>query len=342
MKRIICLALCVLMAVFACACGNDKTEPTQAQTEAATETASADSITPTESSVKAGLKSFISSFDTTAAVEDKTVYEKTDFSVTLHKIDYSAAIGPQLKLTFKNNYNKDIVVQPSYTVVNGYMISPEMEDVTVAKGKSADGTLSLPYFNLAISNITCLQQIQFSLKIVEKGNYNPIDKTDLITVDTSKASDKETVCDESGQIAYDQDGVKIVLKGVNTDRAYSDGAELIVYMCNDTEQNIAIQTKNVTVNGYVMTSAMNRSILSGKKAVDVVPFYALDMEEYDIESIDSVTVSFVIKDADTWETIDSTDSINVDLKQPETFAATTAATEAEEAPDTAEAEDTEE
>jgi hypothetical protein len=146
-------------------------------------------------------------------------------------------------------------------------------------------------------------------------------KTDLITVSTSSDDGKETVCNENGQTAYDKDGVKIILQGVNIDRAYSDGAELMVYMCNETDKSIAIQTDEVIVNGYDMTSAMNLTLLPGKRAVDVVIFYKLDMEEYNIDVIDSVNISFTLKDAETWDTVDSTDLINVDIKPAETLAA---------------------
>ena len=114
---------------------------------------------------------------------------------------------------------------------------------------------------------------------------------------------------------------------MNTDRAYSDGAELMVYLYNGTDRNIAVRTHEVIVNGYDMTSAMSRTILPGKRAVDVVTFYTQDMEEHDIAEIDSVDVSFEIKDADSWETIDSTDLIGVELPQKETEAQTAPATE---------------
>ena len=164
---------------------------------------------------------------------------------------------------------------------------------------------------------------------MEAKTYEPIAKTDLITVTTSAKQDEQTVCDESGQVAYDDNDVKIVLQGVNTDRAYSDGAELMVYMYNGTDKNIAIRTGDVIVNGYDMTSAMNCTLLPDKHAVDVVTFYTLDMEEYGIAEIDSVKVSFEIKDADSWDTIDSTGLISVELKQAETVCATDAATEAD-------------
>lgn len=328
MKRTICLMMCALAALLTCACGQDKTEssPTQAQTQAVTEAASETVAAPTESADSLGLKAFINSFDKTTVAEEKEIYNKDNLKVTVKGIDYSAISGPGLQLSFESSFNKDIIIQAPYAAVNGYMISPELS-TEVAAGKTAEGTLTLPYFNLAISNITTLKKIEFALRIVEAKTYNPILKTDPITVSTSSDDGKDTPCNENGQTAYDKDGVKIVLQGVNVDRAFSDGAELMVYMCNNTERSIAVQTDEVIVNGYDMTSAMNLTILPGKRAVDVVVFYKLDMEEYNIDVIDSVDISFTLKDAETWETIDSTDLISVELKPAETVATATQAVE---------------
>lgn len=326
MKRMICLAMCGLTAVFACACGKEAAAPTQAQPETAAVLQTEEVPAPTENNGALSLKAFVRSFDTTPAIEEKVIYEDSDLSVTVTGIDYSAISGPSLQLSVQSNYKKDVIIQAPYAVVNGYMVSPEMS-INVPAAKSANGTLTLPYFNLAISDITTLQNIEFAMRIVEANNYNPIAKTDLISVKTTAEQNGEKKFDESGQAVYDNNGVKIILKGVNTDRAYSDGAELIVYMYNGTDRNIAVQTNDVIVNGYDMTSAMNRTILPGKHAVDVVTFYTLDMEEYAIDEIDSVNVSFVIKDADSWETVDATDRISVELPQKETVAATTVETQ---------------
>jgi hypothetical protein len=179
----------------------------------------------------------------------------------------------------------------------------------------------LPYFNLAISEVRSLQKIEFVLRIVEAKTYEPITKTDLITVTTTAKQEPQPDCDDNGQTAYDKNDVKIILKGVNTDRAYSDGAELMVYMYNGTDKSITVRAEDVIVNGYDMTSAMSRTILPDKRAVDVVTFYKLDMEEHDIEEIDNVKVSFTIKDTENWETIDSTELISVTLPEKSTEAA---------------------
>lgn len=312
MKRILCLVLCLLTALCVTACGGDKTP---SSTESSATEAADTPATVDEADNGAVLKAFIARFDDTPTVGDKLIYKDANITVTAHGINYAVAAGPELHLTIDNNFGKDITVQAPYAVVNGYMISPELS-MDVASGKSANGNLNLSYFNLALADITCIRNIEFSLRVVEQKSYNPIFKSEILSVPTSAATADEVKpsFDESGQIAYDDNGVKIVLKGVNTDRPFSDGAELMVYMVNDTDRSISVQTDDVTVNGYDMTSVMNRTLLPGKRAVDVVTFYKMDMEEYGIDEIDSVKVSFEIKDDESWETIGATDLISADLK----------------------------
>lgn len=320
MKRIICLALCALAALLACACDNtkDSSTPTQAPPVETEAQQTPDSVPPTENGGSVNLKKFINAFDTKPTVtEQKKIYDDEKLSVSLKGIDYTAVSGPQLQLTIENKSDKEIVVQSPYSIVNGYMITPEL-NAKIAPSKSTDCSLTLPYFKLAIAGITSIKKVEFALRSVDSKTYNPIATTELITVETSAEQVKEAECDESGQVAYDNNDIKIILKGVNTDRAYSDGTEVIVYMFNGTDQKIAIRAKDVVVNGYDMTSAMNSTILPDKRAVDVVTIYKLDLKEHDIEEIDSIKVSFTIKDADNWETIDSTDLISVTLPEKST------------------------
>ena len=321
MKRIFCLILCALTALFCCACGDNNDTPTETVTEAVTEAATPDEATTAteaaESDARASLKAFMARFDDTPTVGDKLVYEDKDLTVTVHGINYAPISGPELHLTIENRCGKDIAVSAPYAAVNGYMITPEL-NIDVPHDKSANGNLTLPYFSLAIADITCIREIEFALRITEARTYNPLFTTDLISVKTSAKQEDTSPADDSGQTVYDEDGVKIILKGVSTDRAYSDGAEMMVCIFNDTDRNIAVRTDDITVNGYEMTSSvLNRTVLSGHRAADAVTFYKQELKEYGIDTIDSVKVAFEIKDADTWEVLDSTDMINVELKGPE-------------------------
>lgn len=326
MKRLFCLLLCILLTAAFCACVDDKPVTDETYGETLDDTSAAESVPSgdaVESGDKARLKAFMERFDDTPTVGDRQVYQDENLTVEIHGINYAPIAGPELHLTINSGFDKDITVQASYAVINGFMVTPELS-MDIPAGKSANGNLVIPYKSLATADITTVKNIDFALRIVETKSYNPISKTENITVKTSADQTAETVYDEAGQTVYDDNDIKIVLKGINTDRTFSGGAELNIYICNGTDKSIAVQTGDVTVNGYDMTSVMNRVLLSGTHVADVVMFYQQDLDEYSIDTIDSVKVSFEIKDADSWEEIDCTGMIAAELKQPETTAAVTA------------------
>ena len=309
MKRIFCIALCALLALSVTACGDKKPTEPAATSAVATEAPA----TKDEAAANSTMKDFIARFDDTPTVGDQPVYEDENLTVTAHGINYAPIAGPEVRLTIENRYKQDITVQSPDAVVNGYMISPQLE-ISVPAGKTVSGNLSLSYFSLALADITRIREIEFSLRVTESKDYNNILlTTDVLSIRTSAANATPDTAapDDSGQVAYDKDKVKIVLKGVGSDRPDSDDPELTVYLYNGTEKAVKICTDSVIVNGYDMTSAMNLTVLPGKRAVDCVPFYRQDLDEYDIEEIDSVQVSFSIRDAESWKKLASTDLIDV-------------------------------
>ena len=314
MKKILCIVLCGLVALAATACGEEKPAPTEATEPTAPAAVTEPVATSDESDAGSELRSFISRFDDTPTVGDQPVYEDKNIKVTAHGINYAPIAGPEIHLTVENHYDKDITVQAPYAVVNDYMISPELK-IDVPAGKTVSGNLRLPYFSLAIADITQIRVIEFSLSVEDSRSYKKLLTTDVCALSTSAASSTpdEAVSDPASQPIYDKGGIKLELRGVNTARPYSDGPELTVYMENNTGRTVKILTEDVIVNGCEMTSVMNRGLLPGKRAVDIVPFYRMDLDEYDIKTIDGVQVSFTIRDAESWEEIASTNLIKVTL-----------------------------
>ena len=119
--------------------------------------------------------------------------------------------------------------------------------------------------------------------------------------------------DDKGQIAYEDKDIKIVLKGIDDSRRFSDSIVLVVYLYNGTDKNVCIQTGEIRVNGYDMTSALTATLLPGKHAVDVVEFFDMDLEEYAIDEIDSIDLNFKIIDESNWQMIAETDPVSVAL-----------------------------
>lgn len=331
MKRVLCLVLCLLTAALCCACGENNL-PTENGDDASPTTApaaTADTAKPTSGAAD-DAKIFMADFDDTPTVGDKVIYVDSNMTVTVHGINYAPIAGPELHLTIANNFGKDITVQAPYVIVNGYMLTPEL-GIDVPNDKTKSGNMTLRYSALAYANITCIRTIEFALRIVETKNYTPFFTTELITLKTSAAATPEERVKAKtpvGQTAYDDKDIRILF----TTPAYgaersgdaftpiytTDGdALLLVYIENNTDRSVAVRTDDVTVNGCDLTSVMNRTVLPGKRAVDTVTFYRMDLDEFDIDAIDSIKMSFQIKDAETWETIDSTDMIAVKLQDTE-------------------------
>ena len=308
-KRIICLLLAVIMMTALAACGeNTATEPpTDVPTDAPTEL-------PTEEETAAdepGMMDFIENFDTEPAIDEQVILDAADVKVTAQSLAYDPINGPSINLAVKNGSEKDILIQCDSAAVNGYMVAVGFS-LEINAGKKAESAISLPYPALALANVGSVAQAEFSLRVLEQKSFEKIADSGAIVLNTTAGSVPATES-LSGQIAYNAKGIKIVLCGIDDSRRYVDGSAMTVYMENNTEKPISVQTVDIKVNGYDFTSAMTTAVMPSKRAVDIVTFFDMDMQEYGIEEIDAVELSFKILDATEWKPIAETGLIVADL-----------------------------
>ena len=303
--------LLILSAAFTFAsCGEPAaTEPdTQAPTVPVTE----EPATEPDDDGYFDLTAFISEFNKDGELSEQVIHDADGIKLTATGIEYDPITGPGVIINAENSTDKAVLIQADKASVNGYMTSVLL-DIEVAAEKSAAGELTVPYTSLAVAGIDRVADLEFSLRIMDRESYEVITTCDDITLTTTAAEEYEPEYDDSGRTVYDSDGFKIVLKQLDDSRTFTDGAALIVYMYNATDKAVSFQADDIKVNGYEFTSAMNTIVMPGKRAVDIVPFFEMDMEEYGIEEIDSVELSFKILDESNWKTLVSTDPISVEL-----------------------------
>jgi len=317
MKRILCFILLAVLVCSLAACGEPVVEPTE--TIAPNETLPPTEATenaPTESEGALDLKAFIETFDTAPAIGESVVYIDQGVTVTAKSLAYDPINGPVLTFTVQNSGENAVTVQSDLGSVNGYMLDAPFTAECPA-GKSVEGRMELSYRSLALAEISVIGRVEFILRVMDSKSFDQLAESDPITLTTSADQSDVTAADDSGQTAYDSGGVKIVLKGIDERRMYADGAALIVYTENGTDRNISVQTGEIKVNGYDFTSAMTAVILPGKKAVDIVTFFDMDMQEYGVSEIDSVELSFKIIDEETWKPVAETKMIEVKIDKDE-------------------------
>ena len=114
----------------------------------------------------------------------------------------------------------------------------------------------------------------------------------------------------SGSVAYDADGVRIIVKGLIMDGSYH-GADVLLYIENNTDQNLTVQARDVSVNGIMVDPIFSSDVYSGKVAFDVLTFLKTDLEDNAIDDIESIELRFEIFDAETWNDVAESDLITI-------------------------------
>lgn len=110
------------------------------------------------------------------------------------------------------------------------------------------------------------------------------------------------------QTLIDQDG--IVIKATGIDSSWL-GPELKVYIENNTDKAFTAQTRNSSVNGFMLEPVFSCDVMPGKKATGAITFAAEDLEACGIDRITDIEFSFYIFDADSWNVILESDIIVV-------------------------------
>ena len=244
------------------------------------------------------------------SIEEQVLYDENDIKITATGMDDSIW-GTELKLLIENNSSKTITVQARKCNVNGYMVTTMMS-VDVASGKKANDSSTFETSGLKECGIEQIATMEFSFYIFDTETWDDIVETDMITVSTSIAEGYVQNYDDSGEVLVETDGVKIVGKGLSASDSFW-GPGVILYIENNSDKNITVQVRDVSINGFMVTSSMSEDVLVGKKAISAVQFFSTDLESNGIDDITSVELYFHIFEAETFDTITETDVITINF-----------------------------
>lgn len=251
--------------------------------------------------------------NTGASVTQQTIFEQDGIKIAVTGLELDGSFfGSELKLLIENDTDNGITVQARNVSVNGYMVDTSMS-VDVASKKKSNDALTFMERSLEERGIEQIAEIDFSFHIFNSDSWDSLIDTEVIHIDTSCAGSYVQSYDDSGEVIYDNNGIRIVAKGILEDSSYM-GPSLIVYIENNTEDAITIQSRDVSINGFMVDPIFSCEIMPGKKAIDDITFMNSDIEENQIESIDEVEISFHIFKTDGWDTIQDTDPITVNFK----------------------------
>jgi len=217
----------------------------------------------------------------------------------------------EVKLYIENNSTQPITVQTRDFSVNGIMVDPIMS-TDVAQDKKASDGISIFKSELEGAGIEKIANIEFTFHIFNTDSWDTIFDTDLIKIDTSLADSYIQEYDITGEVLYDANGIKIVYQGLSKDGFL--GPEVNLYIENSTDSTVTIQTRDTSVNGFMIDPILSSDVVPGKKAYDEMTFMSSNLEESNITEIEEIELSFHIFDAATWDTIVDTEAITITIK----------------------------
>lgn len=315
MKRILAVMLVFALAFLCVGCFGSESEP---QVPADVTIAEEDDIAALEEEISDAIDEALDEIDfsvdtqtssvTESAITETVIYDANNVKVTAKSLDYDDLFGVGISVLVENNSDKSITVQTRSGSVNGFMVDP-MFSCDVAAGKKANDSITIMSDDLEAANITTIQTIEFKLYLFEAETWEDIDTSDVITL-TTDATDYVQPIDDSGSVAYEGDGIKVVVKSLDSEDSFW-GSDLYVYIENNSGKDVTIQTRDCSINGFMVDPVFSSDVIDGKKAFDSISFMESDLEENGITAIESIDLSFHIFDMESWDTITDTEVITI-------------------------------
>lgn len=229
------------------------------------------------------------------SIDEQVLWDVDGVKVTATGITEDSMWGAEVNLLVENNSDKDIGISADAVIVNDYMIN-NLTSITVTAGNKSNSSVTLFSSALEAAGIDNIGKVEMYLYTFDPETYDRKKSSDCITLTMSGADTVDTETNISGTTLYDEGGVKIV--GQYVDESSFWGSSILLYIENNTDQNIIVQNEDLAINGFMVTSFMSQDVYAGKKAIADITLLESDLESNGITSIDDVETTFKILSKD--------------------------------------------
>ena len=243
-------------------------------------------------------------------VAERILFEQDGVKVTLLSLEpgVDSSLGPELKILVENGSSKSVTVHTKDSSVNGIMIGTWLA-CEVAPGEKVNDSITFLMPEFEPTGIDIIKEVELKFVVTDSLSFNALFSTDVITIVTSAENYVQSY-DDSGTVALDRDGIKIVIKNLE-DQDSLWGADVFVYIDNNSGVDVIAQASNVSVNGFTIDPWFSCDVLDGKKALSTISFMETDLEVYGITKISELELRFVVIDRDSLNTVSESDIVKV-------------------------------
>ena len=278
----------------------DSKEPATAETTA-TDTPAADSGTAQAAEPKAA--------DTT--IDEQVIFDMDGVKMTALSYQTGGWTGDSIKVLIENNSGKKVGVGCDALIVNDYMISTLFSSI-IEDGMKANETVDLYNSQLSAAGIENVGKVEVKFHLFDPDSYMTTKTGETYTIQTNHFDDMDLTPNDAGKELYNENGVRIVGKYVNDDTIW--GNAIVLYLENNTDQNIVVQCDTMAINGFMMTPYFSSEIYANKRAISEITLMSSELEQNGIEKVQDVQVTFNILNAETFSNIATSEPIQFSVE----------------------------
>lgn len=245
-------------------------------------------------------------------IEQQVLVDEKGIKITALEYSTDDIWGDGIKVEIENNTKKDLTVGCNALIVNDYMIT-DLMSASVAAGMKTKDTINLSSTQLKAAGINNIGQIEIYFHIYNSETYKTVLDTGCVTVKTDLYDKMDKVPQDEGYELYNDKGIRIVAKYADEESFW--GKAVVLYIENNSKNNVTIQLKNFSINGYTVDPLFSSTIYKGKKAIDEITLLSSDLEEKDIDKIEEVQLAFNIMNDKNYKTIAKTKALTFKVDQ---------------------------
>ena len=248
-------------------------------------------------------------------IAEQVLFDEQDIRLTALSLNTDALLGQELNVLIENNSDQPVIVQVRGASINGLMIDAPVFSPETNSGASNNDSITFLSSELELNDIETIGTIELSFAIINPETFETLFETNLITIETSMASQVEQAVPGEEQQAQDrrqvfsQDGFTIYFIEFEADDIWGLNARF--YMNNDSDIPVTVQSQDVSLNGFMISGIMSADMQPGRSTNTTLTFLAEDLETSGIETVSTMDIRFNIVNAETWETILSSDLITI-------------------------------
>lgn len=118
----------------------------------------------------------------------------------------------------------------------------------------------------------------------------------------------------NGTVLLDKDGIRVTCTGIEAGTSYAGGQEVKLLIENSSAKNFTIQTRNFSVNDYMVSPVFSCNVGAGKKANDRILISQAELDKNGITNVETLEFILAVVNSDSLTDSYNSDKITIKAK----------------------------